>query len=100
MKNGRSHHTTFLQTLWRPVPQDIMPMSIHELGNSSAATVPTLFDLLIRGEIKIKYREGRHFLSVGSRNERKCFYLQILKKNHIIFKTSPLFNDRTSFYKK
>lgn len=36
----------------RPVPQDIMPMSIHELGNSSVATVPTLFDLLIRGEIK------------------------------------------------
>jgi 3-oxoacyl-[acyl-carrier-protein] synthase-3 len=29
----------------RPVPQDIMPMSIHELGNSSVATVPT-FDLL------------------------------------------------------
>jgi 3-oxoacyl-[acyl-carrier-protein] synthase-3 len=28
-----------------------MPMSIHELGNS-VATVPTLFDLLIRGEIK------------------------------------------------
>jgi 3-oxoacyl-[acyl-carrier-protein] synthase-3 len=26
----------------RPVPQDIMPMSIHELGNSSVATVPTL----------------------------------------------------------
>jgi 3-oxoacyl-[acyl-carrier-protein] synthase-3 len=25
----------------RPVPQDIMPMSIHELGNSSVATVPT-----------------------------------------------------------
>jgi 3-oxoacyl-[acyl-carrier-protein] synthase-3 len=36
----------------KSVPQDIMPMSIHELGNSSVATVPTLFDLLIRGEIK------------------------------------------------
>jgi 3-oxoacyl-[acyl-carrier-protein] synthase-3 len=31
--------------------KDIMPMSIHELGNSSVATVPTL-DLLIRGEIE------------------------------------------------
>ena len=36
----------------KPVPKDIMPMSIHELGNSSVATVPTLYDLLIRGEIK------------------------------------------------
>ncbi|OCB76643.1 3-oxoacyl-ACP synthase III family protein [Flavobacterium crassostreae] len=36
----------------KPVPQDIMPMSIHELGNSSVATVPTLFDLLVRGKIK------------------------------------------------
>lgn len=28
------------------IPTDIMPMSIHELGNSSVATVPTLFDLV------------------------------------------------------
>jgi 3-oxoacyl-[acyl-carrier-protein] synthase-3 len=27
-------------------------MSIHELGNSSVATVPTLLDLLIRGKIE------------------------------------------------
>ena len=27
-------------------PKDIMPMSIHKLGNSSVATVPTLFDLI------------------------------------------------------
>jgi 3-oxoacyl-[acyl-carrier-protein] synthase-3 len=33
-------------------PKDVMPMSIHELGNSSVATVPTLFDLLIRGKIE------------------------------------------------
>jgi 3-oxoacyl-[acyl-carrier-protein] synthase III len=36
----------------KSVPKDIMPMSIHELGNSSVATVPTLLDLLIRGEIE------------------------------------------------
>lgn len=30
----------------KDVPEDIMPMSIHKLGNSSVATVPTLFDLL------------------------------------------------------
>ncbi len=33
-------------------PKDIMPMSIHKLGNSSVATVPTLFDLLQKGQIE------------------------------------------------
>lgn len=28
----------------RTIPENIMPMSIHELGNSSVATIPTLFD--------------------------------------------------------
>ena len=30
-------------------PADIMPMSIHWLGNSSVATIPTLLDLVLRG---------------------------------------------------
>lgn len=33
------------------VPEDVMPMTISWLGNSSVATVPTLFDLLVRGEL-------------------------------------------------
>lgn len=33
-------------------PDGIMPMSIHTLGNSSVATVPTLYDSLIKGQIK------------------------------------------------
>lgn len=33
-------------------PEYIMPMSIHKLGNSSVATVPTLYDLLIKGKIE------------------------------------------------
>ncbi len=33
-------------------PQGIMPMSIHKLGNSSVATVPTLYDLLVKGQIE------------------------------------------------
>ncbi|WP_016988865.1 3-oxoacyl-ACP synthase III family protein [Flavobacterium sp. ACAM 123] len=52
----------------REVPQDIMPMSIHELGNSSVATVPTLFDLLIRNQIKdqtISKGDVLLFASVG-----------------------------------
>ncbi|TVZ26958.1 3-oxoacyl-[acyl-carrier-protein] synthase-3 [Gillisia sp. Hel_I_86] len=32
-------------------PENVMPMSIHELGNSSVATVPTLLDLVIKGNI-------------------------------------------------
>jgi 3-oxoacyl-[acyl-carrier-protein] synthase III len=31
------------------IPKDIMPMSIHWLGNSSVATVPTLYDLTRKG---------------------------------------------------
>lgn len=34
------------------MPNGIMPMSIHELGNSSVATIPTLYDSLIKGNIK------------------------------------------------
>jgi 3-oxoacyl-[acyl-carrier-protein] synthase-3 len=35
----------------RDVPGDIMPMSIHWLGNSSVATVPTLYDLTRKGKV-------------------------------------------------
>ena len=31
-------------------PKDVMPMSIHLLGNSSVATIPTLLDLVLRGK--------------------------------------------------
>ena len=40
-------------------PENIMPMSIHWLGNSSVATVPTLYDLVVRGKLK------EHALSPG-----------------------------------
>jgi 3-oxoacyl-[acyl-carrier-protein] synthase-3 len=36
----------------RIVPENIMPMSIHDLGNSSVATIPTLYDLVKRGKYK------------------------------------------------
>ena len=35
-----------------PVPEGVMPMSIHKLGNSSVATVPTLLDLVIKGNLE------------------------------------------------
>ncbi|WP_138431900.1 3-oxoacyl-ACP synthase III family protein [Fodinibius saliphilus] len=34
------------------VSDDIMPMTISRLGNSSVATVPTLLDLVLRGEME------------------------------------------------
>jgi 3-oxoacyl-[acyl-carrier-protein] synthase III len=33
-------------------PKGVMPMSIHKLGNSSVATVPTLYDLLVKGKLE------------------------------------------------
>lgn len=34
----------------KDIPEHIMPMSIHKLGNSSVATIPTLFDMVKKGE--------------------------------------------------
>jgi 3-oxoacyl-[acyl-carrier-protein] synthase-3 len=36
----------------RIVPENVMPMSIHDLGNSSVATIPTLYDLVKKGKYK------------------------------------------------
>jgi 3-oxoacyl-[acyl-carrier-protein] synthase-3 len=50
-------------------PEGIMPMSIHELGNSSVATVPTLYDSLIKGKLenqKINKGDVLIFASVGA----------------------------------
>lgn len=30
------------------IPEDIMPMTVHNLGNTSVATLPTLFDLILK----------------------------------------------------
>jgi 3-oxoacyl-[acyl-carrier-protein] synthase III len=40
-------------------PKDIMPMSIHYLGNSSVATVPTLYDLVLKG------KDDGHYVQPG-----------------------------------
>jgi 3-oxoacyl-[acyl-carrier-protein] synthase-3 len=36
---------------WNEIPEGIMPMTISWLGNSSVATIPTLVDLVARGEM-------------------------------------------------
>ena len=42
----------FYRLFKKQVPEGVMPMSIHRLGNSSVATVPTLFDLVLKGQIE------------------------------------------------
>ncbi len=59
----------FYKLYQKTPPKDIMPMSIHTLGNSSVATVPTLFDLLTKGKIenqKIEKDDVVIFASVGA----------------------------------
>ncbi|MGH2566303.1 MAG: 3-oxoacyl-ACP synthase III family protein, partial [Ginsengibacter sp.] len=34
-------------------PKNIMPMSIHWLGNSSVATIPTLFDMVLNNKVEL-----------------------------------------------
>jgi len=53
----------------KDIPADIMPMSIHELGNSSVATIPTLYDLVLKGKYPQHHLEKGDvviFASVGA----------------------------------
>jgi 3-oxoacyl-[acyl-carrier-protein] synthase-3 len=53
----------------RQVPAGIMPMSIQLLGNSSVATIPTLYHLIRKGEMpehEIKENDIIIFASVGA----------------------------------
>jgi 3-oxoacyl-[acyl-carrier-protein] synthase III len=44
--------TRYIKMNGRKIYEFIMPMCIYELGNSSVATVPTLFDLLVNNQIE------------------------------------------------
>ncbi len=51
------------------MPDKIMPMSIAKLGNSSVATVPTLYDIILKGNMenqKINKGDVVIFASVGA----------------------------------
>lgn len=51
------------------IPQEIMPMTIAKLGNSSVATIPTLYDLILKDNIEghhIKLGDYLLFASVGA----------------------------------
>lgn len=50
-------------------PCDVMPMTIHKLGNSSVATIPTLLDLILKGKLEkhtIQDGDTIIFASVGA----------------------------------
>jgi 3-oxoacyl-[acyl-carrier-protein] synthase III len=52
-----------------PIPEGIMPMTISWLGNSSVATLPTMLDLILRGEMpghEIRSGDNVVFASVGA----------------------------------
>lgn len=51
------------------IPENIMPMTISWLGNSSVATLPTLLDLLLKGGLKnqqLKSGDIAVFASIGA----------------------------------
>ncbi len=52
-----------------PAPDKVMPMSIHTLGNSSVATVPTLYDLVLKNQLpdqKVAKNDVILFAAVGA----------------------------------
>jgi 3-oxoacyl-[acyl-carrier-protein] synthase III len=62
-------HRFFKQYGIRADLKNIMPMSIGELGNSSVATVPTLYDMILKGKIsnhEINKGDILIFASVGA----------------------------------
>jgi 3-oxoacyl-[acyl-carrier-protein] synthase-3 len=63
-----------------PVPEHIMPMNIHEFGNSSLATIPTLFDMVKKGQIEghsIEKGDIVMFASVGAGMNINAFVYQV-----------------------
>ena len=53
----------------RPTPKNIMPMSINKLGNSSVATIPTLYDMVLNGRLEdysVQMGDLIIFASVGA----------------------------------
>ena len=59
----------FFKAYGKRMPETIMPMNIHTLGNSSVATIPTLYDMVLKGNIEghqVKAGEAVMFASVGA----------------------------------
>lgn len=60
-------------------PEGVMPMTVGELGNTSVATLPTLFDLIMKGEMpehQINKGDKVVFASVGAGMNINAFVYQ------------------------
>ncbi len=65
---------------FKDVPDNIMPMTIAQLGNSSVATIPTLLNLLLNNKIesyKINKNENLVFASVGAGMNINAFIYKV-----------------------
>jgi 3-oxoacyl-[acyl-carrier-protein] synthase-3 len=70
----------FFKRYGRVAPAGVMPMSIHKLGNSSVATVPTLFHMLLHKQIKgqsIAAGDVLLFASVGAGMNINAFVYRV-----------------------
>lgn len=70
----------FFKRYGRVAPAGVMPMSIHKLGNSSVATVPTLFHLLLHKQIEgqsIATGDVLLFASVGAGMNINAFVYRV-----------------------
>ena len=59
----------FYRQYKKDMPKNVLPMNIDEYGNSSVATVPTLFDLVVKSNYKghsLNYGDIIIFASVGA----------------------------------
>lgn len=64
----------------KPTPEKVMPMSIHTLGNSSVATIPTLYDMLMKGQLEdqqLNKGDVVLFASVGAGMNINAFVYKI-----------------------
>jgi 3-oxoacyl-[acyl-carrier-protein] synthase-3 len=70
----------FFKRYGRVAPAGVMPMSIHKLGNSSVATVPTLFHFLLHKQIEgqtIETGDVLLFASVGAGMNINAFVYRV-----------------------
>ena len=70
----------FYRLFKKEMPENVMPMMIQETGNSSVATIPTLFDKVRRGELKdqsIQKGDIVLFASVGAGMNINCIVYRV-----------------------
>jgi 3-oxoacyl-[acyl-carrier-protein] synthase-3 len=61
-------------------PEDVMPMTISKFGNASVATVPTLYDLLMRSQLEghdVQKGDILIFASVGAGMNINCIVYKV-----------------------